>query len=92
MSSGLVSVWSEWERRLAVVAGTLVAFVALLEHCPVWVACARGAAALAVVLLLGHGIARALAWSVAGDRQEAAARARSSADAARPPERGERRG
>jgi hypothetical protein len=76
MAPGLVSLWSDWERRLAVAAGAIVAFVSLLQHCPVWVACARGAVALVVVALLARGIARVLAWSAAGDRIEAAAKAK----------------
>ena len=83
MSPGLASLWSEWERRLAVVAGAAVALFALAQHCPVWVACGRGAAALVAVALHGRWIGRLIAWSLAGDRQEAAARAATVAEMGR---------
>lgn len=92
MSTGLGIVWSEWERRLSVAAGALVAFLSLLQDCPVWVSCARGLGALVVVGFVGRSLSRLIAWSQAGDRLEAAARVKVAAEAERPLTQGERRG
>ncbi|TAJ21874.1 MAG: hypothetical protein EPO68_04065, partial [Planctomycetota bacterium] len=40
-------------RRVAVAAAAGSALVSLLQHVPVWVACARGGASLACVLVIG---------------------------------------
>jgi hypothetical protein len=70
----LITVWTDFGRRLAVVAGLCAALVSLIADCPLWVASARGAVTTLVMVLLAHGIARLLAWSRAGDREEAQAR------------------
>jgi hypothetical protein len=74
MGQGFLTAWSELGRRAAAIAGASVALVALMQDCPVWVASARGACALAFVALLAHVSTRVLAWSAAGDREEARAR------------------
>lgn len=74
MGQGLVIAWTDFGRRAAVLAGMCVAIVSLIEDCPVWVASARGAAAIVAVLLLAHWITRLIAWSYAGDREEMRAR------------------
>ena len=70
MTTGLVSAWTDIGRRIAVIAGMGVALIALISDCPLWVACARGAATIAALLVLAHVVARLLVWSHAGDRQE----------------------
>jgi hypothetical protein len=40
-------------RRVAVTAAAGTALVSLFQHVPVWVACARGGASLAGVLVIG---------------------------------------
>ena len=47
----IVSTWLALGRRLAAAAGALVALLSLLARAPAWVACARGAAAIAAVLV-----------------------------------------
>ncbi|HTF91368.1 MAG TPA: hypothetical protein VK843_23355 [Planctomycetota bacterium] len=70
MGQGLVIAWSEIGRRAAVLAGMCVALVSLIQKCPLWVASARGAGTIVVVALIVHWIARLLAWSSEGDREE----------------------
>ena len=69
----LLHVWTDFGRRLAVVAGLGAALVSLVAEAPLWVASARGAGTTLVLALLVHVIARLLAWSAAGDREEALA-------------------
>lgn len=73
-ASGLITVWTDLGRRLAVVAGLCAALVSLIADCPLWVASARGAVTTLVLATLAHGIARLLAWSGTGDREENLAR------------------
>ena len=74
MVLALVNVWTDWGKRFAVIGGALVALIALSADCPLWVACARGGATIVVLALLVAVFARLLAWSQAGDREEALAR------------------
>ena len=80
MSPGLVNSWADFGRRTAVVAGMGVALISLVQHCPLWVACARGAATLVTLALLIHLITRLLVWSCAGDREENLAKIAASND------------
>lgn len=66
----LLHVWTDFGRRLAVLAGLGAALVSLVVDAPVWVASARGTGTTLVLVLLVHVIARVLAWSGAGDREE----------------------
>jgi hypothetical protein len=75
MGPALVTAWTEIGRRTAVIAGMGVALGSLMQHCPVWVASARGAGTLIGTALLVHWIARLLSWSSEGDREEARVRA-----------------
>ncbi len=70
MSPGLVISWTDFGRRAAVVAGMGVAMISLVQHCPLWVACVRGAATLVVLALIVEVFTRLLVWSSAGDREE----------------------
>ncbi len=73
MGQTLVTAWTEFGRRTAVLAGMCVAIGSLIEDCPVWVASLRGAGTIITVALLVHWFARLLAWSCAGDREESRA-------------------
>jgi len=56
-------------RRLAAAGALVVALAALLTHAPVWLACARAALTL-VVLLFASGIGTAaLAWACECDAE-----------------------
>jgi len=74
MGQVLVTIWTDYTRRAAVIAGMCVALGSLIVDCPVWVASARGACTIAGTMLLAHAVARLLAWSTAGDREEHRAR------------------
>jgi hypothetical protein len=59
----------ELGRRLAAAGALLVALAALLTHAPVWLACARAALTL-VVLLFASGLGTAaLGWACACDEE-----------------------
>jgi len=58
-------------RRLAAFAAALTAFVSLLHDVPVRIACLRGAAALAAVLLVARAGRFALERSLEADRTRA---------------------
>ena len=90
MATGLVFAWTDFGRRTAVVAGMGVALVSLINECPLWVASVRGAATIVVVALIVHWITRLLAWSSAGDREEALAKSAQSNERGRI-EKGERK-
>ena len=72
-AAALFSAWTDFGRRLAVLGGLAAALISLVMDCPLWVASARGAVTTLVLLVLAHGIARLIAWSGAGDREEALA-------------------
>lgn len=75
---GLCIAFTDFGRRLAVLAGLGAALLSLIEDCPVWVASARGACTTIVLALLVAVIVRVLAWSGAGDAQEALAAAKNA--------------
>ena len=62
-------------RRLAAFAGALTALLSLLAHVPVRIACLRGAAAFAVVLVVARAGRLALERSLEADRTRASGRA-----------------
>jgi len=81
-AQALVHGFTDYGRRIAVLAGLCAALVSLIEDCPVWVASARGAGTTLVLALLVHWIARLLAWSGDGDRSEALAESALAAERA----------
>jgi hypothetical protein len=83
MSPGLVIAWTDFGRRTAVLAGMGVALISLVQHCPLWVASARGAATIVVLALIVQLVTRLLVWSNAGDRDESLAKLAASGDRAR---------
>jgi len=83
MAPGLVIAWTDMGRRTAVIAGMGVALISLVANCPLWVASARGAVTIVALASIFHVVARLLAWSSAGDREENLARRAASGERGR---------
>ncbi|MFN0244920.1 MAG: hypothetical protein ACKVWV_18715 [Planctomycetota bacterium] len=70
-AESLEETWSSLGRCLAVAAGALAAFLALLHHVPVWIASLRGAIAFFGVACASRAVRGVLAWAQAHDIRNA---------------------